>query len=461
MLKNYLQLVFCLLTFFKVQSVTAQENSPFSRYGLGDLVPAQNVISRGMGGLAIAYSDHGLGGLPFSINTVNPAALGNITKTKNFSNTLFDVGVEVDYRNLRSTSNGEKFLSKNLVVSYMQMAFPVSGKKWEKKGMSWGMAFGLKPIQRVGYKLQQARRIDGVDSILNLYEGSGGLQQLNWSNGFRIIGKGKNSNELCVGISTGYTFGNRNYSTKTIVENDSTQFFSSNVETQSNFGGVFFTLGIQYLINLSNGSCLRMGGIASLQQKMNARQSVLNQTIGFDYTGSEVVIDSIYYNNNNAGTVIYPMSLGYGLLYQSPSRQWTLGVEGEWMNWNAYRYFGNKDFTQDNWTLRAGAEYYPASGKSTATRFMQYIKYRTGFYYGPEYIRIGDTRNTYAVTTGVSIPLTTPRLVQTRGDFVQLNASIEAGARGNKSSYSFRETFTRINFGVSMNARWFQKRIYD
>ena len=59
------------------------------------------------------------------------------------------------------------------------------------------------------------------------------------------------------------------------------------------------------------------------------------------------------------------------------------------------------------------------------------------------------------------MPLTTPRIVQTRGDFVSLNASLETGARGNKSSYGFRETFTRVNIGISMNARWFQKRIYD
>ena len=35
----------------------SQDNSPYSRYGLGDIVPSTNVNSRGMGGISSAYSD--------------------------------------------------------------------------------------------------------------------------------------------------------------------------------------------------------------------------------------------------------------------------------------------------------------------------------------------------------------------------------------------------------------------
>lgn len=92
---------------------------------------------------------------------------------------------------------------------------------------------------------------------------------------------------------------------------------------------------------------------------------------------------------------------------------------------------------------------------------MSYIKYRAGFYFGPDYIKYNDTRINYAVTGGFSLPLTTPRYIQTRGEFVSLNTSFEIGARGDKDSYALRENFTRINIGISMNARWFQKRSYD
>ena len=127
--------------------VFAQENSPYSRYGLGEMVPNQNIVNRGMGGVSIAYSDYGLIGSPLNINLVNPASLGNLTNTKNFSNTIFDLGTEVDFKTIRSTVNTEKFSSKNTVISYFQLAFPLSTKKMEKNGfvkVVWATLFYAK-----------------------------------------------------------------------------------------------------------------------------------------------------------------------------------------------------------------------------------------------------------------------------------------------------------------------------
>ena len=41
----------------------AQDNSPYSRYGLGDLSPNTNISSRGMAGLNAAYSEQPVEGL--------------------------------------------------------------------------------------------------------------------------------------------------------------------------------------------------------------------------------------------------------------------------------------------------------------------------------------------------------------------------------------------------------------
>jgi hypothetical protein len=64
-------------------------------------------------------------------------------------------------------------------------------------------------------------------------------------------------------------------------------------------------------------------------------------------------------------------------------------------------------------------------------------------------------------TGGISMPLTTPRLIQTRGEYVTLNTSFEIGSRGANTSSGIKEGITRINIGIAMNARWFQKRSYD
>ena len=45
--------VLSLGALFNLQAQT--ENSPYSRYGLGDVIPSQNILTRGMGGMSAAY----------------------------------------------------------------------------------------------------------------------------------------------------------------------------------------------------------------------------------------------------------------------------------------------------------------------------------------------------------------------------------------------------------------------
>ena len=122
-------------------SASAQENSPYSRYGLGDLTPNHNVFTRGMGGISagiadfISFNNPKLAKTTYlpnnnGINFTNPASLSTVRST------IFDVGTEVDYRILKSSNPAKKFTSANTYVSYLQMAFPLTTKKMDKKGMS-------------------------------------------------------------------------------------------------------------------------------------------------------------------------------------------------------------------------------------------------------------------------------------------------------------------------------------
>src|SRR5436190_5513572 len=93
---------FCVAFLFISLISYSQENSPFSRYGIGDTYPQQNVASRGMGGLSAAFTS------TQAINTINPAsysALGLVT---------YDFGLTIDTRLL---------LSKTPVSSYRSTIF--------------------------------------------------------------------------------------------------------------------------------------------------------------------------------------------------------------------------------------------------------------------------------------------------------------------------------------------------
>jgi hypothetical protein len=125
--KRIIASTFSLLLLFNSM---AQDNSPYSRYGVGDLVPGQNIINRGMGSVSAGF------GQGLNLNLTNPAALGNIYTT------TFELGGELDIRSIKSTTTPDKYKSNNAVISYLQIGFPITSKKMMKRGDIWGVSFG-------------------------------------------------------------------------------------------------------------------------------------------------------------------------------------------------------------------------------------------------------------------------------------------------------------------------------
>ena len=80
------------LALFGALSGSTQINSPYSRYGLGDLANVRNVTSKAMGGLAAAYSDYQ------SVNFLNPSSYSNLPAV------TYDVGIEAEFRTIRNQS---------------------------------------------------------------------------------------------------------------------------------------------------------------------------------------------------------------------------------------------------------------------------------------------------------------------------------------------------------------------
>src|SRR4051794_23112474 len=130
--------IFLSISFF---TATAQENSPFSRYGLGDAYPSQNIINRAMGSISSTYANGQ------SINLDNPAAFSELKIV------TYDLGVSLDNRSLKSASPVLKYTSTNLTPSYVALGMPLSKKR------NLGLAFGLKPLTRVSYSIEESKRL--------------------------------------------------------------------------------------------------------------------------------------------------------------------------------------------------------------------------------------------------------------------------------------------------------------
>lgn len=412
----------------------AQENSPYSRYGIGDVVPSQNMANRSMGGISAGYADF------FSLNFVNPASLGMVRKA------ILDLGGEIDRRTLKSNISPDKFTSTNTVISYLQFGVPIASRKMEAKNRTWGLSFGIRPVTRINYKIEDNNRLIGIDSLSTTYEGTGGINQASLSTGIKI----KN---LSFGITGGYSFGSKDYSTRLNFINDSVIYYKSNTETKATFGGAFFSAGMLYDIKTKTGT-LRLGAYANLQTKLKAKQSIINETVAFDGSGGILNIDTVDYQPEAKGTIIYPAT--YALGFTHIAKNWLYGADFEMTSWDNYRFYGTKDMVKNNWKLKGGVQYHPL--KDVASRkYINLIQYRAGAYIGPDLVKIeNNKRSEYGFTFGAGLPLTTQRY-----DFALLNTGVEFASRGNKQSKSLRESVIRFTIGFSMNATWFQKRKYD
>ena len=432
-------------------SVSAQENSPYSRYGIGDLTPNHNVFTRGMAGISAGLSDSR------SINFTNPASLSEIY------NTILDVATEIDYRTLKSSNPSKKFTSANTYVSYLQLAVPLTTKKMLKKDMLWGFSFGLKPVSKINYKIETLGRLatSSNDSAYSLYQGTGGVNQASVGTGFKY----KN---FSIGINAGYMFGTKDYSSKLAILNDSIYHYISNSSSNMNFGGVFINGGLQYEIPIKMDEKdpnkvvkkLKIGVYGNMQQKLKANRDQINETIVYDANGNIFRVDSVYDVKGEKGEIVLPAMVGVGFSYTD--YHWLVGADFEYGNWDTYRSYGAKDQVQNNWKIRAGAQYFPAKENSPVKKYFSFVKYRAGIYYGTDYINTSVSKNRpeYGITIGTGMPLTSLRRISYTGEYVVLNTALEFGSRGNKQT-NLRESVTRFSIGISMNARWFQKPKYN
>jgi hypothetical protein len=436
---------FASLLFFTFPLICfSQENSPYSRYGIGNLSPRGNILNRGMGGISAGIAD------PATVNSINPASYSNLIYT------TLDIGAEVDSRILKSDDPQGKFTSSNAIIPYLQLGIPLlsGNKKAQKNNTSWGLNFGLRPVSKVNYNISGASRLNNIDSVQTLYEGTGGVNEAFAGTGLRI----KN---FSFGVNAGYLFGNKDYSTRLIFLNDSVQYYKSNSATTTNFGGLFLNGGIQYVINLKNKDkarhdIIRLGAYGNLKHDYNATQNILRETFEYNSaTGNPDKIDSVYQKNDQKGKITLPATFGLGFSFENPHV--LLGADFEMTNWDAYRFYGQKDLVKNSWMFKAGIQYFPVTTESKS--YWNFVKYRAGIYFGPDYITAGNKLPQYGVSLGAAFPLKLKRSFY-ETQYSVMNMAVEYGNRGNNNN-NIKESILRISVGFSLSDVWFRRYKYD
>ena len=158
---------------FMVICTTAQTstNSPYTRYGVGELSDQHFGNSKAMGGIAYGLRNG------MQINAANPASYSAVDSLT----FLFDAGFSLQNTNFKE--NGVKTNAKNSTFDYLAMQFRL------RKGL--GFTLGFLPYSNVGYSMSNNKKLYqdqyGTDIYsISSYIGEGGLQQVFAGIGYKL-----------------------------------------------------------------------------------------------------------------------------------------------------------------------------------------------------------------------------------------------------------------------------------
>ncbi len=427
----------------------AQENSPYSRYGWGNLVPSTPIVTRGMGGISAGYLDYDERfdlklryPRPQTLNFLNPASLAKHRITS------FDLGFQVDNQVLREQNKTDKFKASFANISYIQLGIPISRKH------NFAMVLGLRPISRINYKIQsQSREINpesgnSIDSVLTLNEGTGGSYQA-----YAGLGKSLGKN-FSIGANFGYHFGTKDISTRKNFLNDSVLYRKGNYQSKINFGGVFLNTGIQYIARLDKKTKLVIGATTTLKQDFNATRDLVRETYEYDGAGGTFTIDSVYKESDVSGKVRFPASYSVGFTLERQDK-WMIGADYTTTAWDDFRVYGVKDSVVTNNLIKVGGQFTP---NPFGANYWGRVTYRAGFNFGTDYIKVrNEDLNQFSVTAGFGFPVRPNRFTE---QYTNLNLALEYGKRGSTSTF-LQENVFRVSLGFTLSDLWFVKRKYD
>lgn len=433
--------LFILLAIFQHKANAQNLNSsPYSRFGLGDLQFNNSAIFNAMGGASVAYLNDSM---PFFFTNIsNPASHGSLMLTN------FDVGVKHQLTQIKNESSD--YLSNKTSLGYITFGFPI--KKW------WGSSFGLLPYSSVGYDIATSGTYlidttgaDSVGKVSYSYKGDGGINELYWANGFKI-------KKFYFGLHASFYFGGISTISRDSFP-DISNTFATRVTKTNDFRDFNLRAGIIYNGKINSKWSYNLGANASLERELNAKNTVLIETIRYRFS-VESTRDTVLYQPDVATKAMLPAMYAFGFSLRKTDK---LTINGEYaiQNWSNFSDLNQPSVFANSNKISLGFSYVQDrfAGKR---KYFKRVTIRGGFRYANSMLQFYDNEQItdMALTIGGGFPL---RITKVNENFNQaiLNLSVELGKRGTVANSLLQENYVRFILGFSINEKWFIQRRYD
>lgn len=429
-----------LLTLFvggiqaSAQTGAASAATPYSVFGVGDLIPQGTAYHKGMGGTGIASRNRKV------INYMNPAALparDSLAFMVDFS--VMQSNKIYRQADLKSGANTANF--NDIAIS-----FPIY--------RSSAMVVGVAPYSGLGYSFgsyeSDPNLVGQVGNVTKTSAGTGGLYQLFVGGGVTLWKR------FSLGAEYLYYFGKMQKATTITYSTSGYNGVSSGYNMV--LRGHTARFGLQYEQPVGS---LTLGVGATYTLSTDLKGSVTDYKIS---TGS-LVSDTLrnVVNDFSKDKVSLAGEMGVGISLRGGER-WRAEVDysrSDWSGTGMDRVAGFANLSSATFSattsqsLRAGFEFIP--NVNDVRYYLRRVSYKAGAYYNQEYFLLnGKQVRSAGVTLGFTLPISNQNTRPNNG----LSFAVDFGQRGSLKAGQVREHY--IGFTVGLNAFdiWFQKNRY-
>ena len=386
-------------------------NSPYTRYGYGQLEDDCFSRSQAMGGTSIGMRTKN------SINSINPASYSSIDSTS----FIFEMGVSGLLSNFRSGDAQNTSFTGNL--DYIALQSPIT--KW------MGLSAGLIPYSYVGYNYKYTDSIQiAFEEDYNVYDktfyGTGGISQVYLGLSVDI------ADHLALGVNGYYMFGNINHY-RAVSYNESKLSTTNTVMLSNLYVRSFNTrFGLQYHETIGEKHKFNIGAIYEFRSGMNGK---FEQTT----TGTDTLVMS------SSELFEMPSLYSGGVMYTYDDKL-MIGVDFMYQEYSKALYYGKRDTLANRMKISLGAEY---THDPRGRRYIDRMAWRLGAKYNSSYAKIdGKQAGDFSISCGLGLPLRTSKTI--------INVNFEYGNVGGLMA-TLKENYFKFGLNFSLNETWFVK----
>ena len=406
--------------------------SPYSIYGIGDVMTEGTAFNKGMGGVGVATRNKRF------INYMNPAS---VTARDSLS-FMADFGLE--QKNTFYRQGDVKSGNNTFNIYDFVMSFPIY--------KSSAFMVGVTPFSDVGYDFSSIEKnpeiIGNTGNISYDSYGTGGIYQLFVGAGVTLWDK------LSVGAQAIYYLGNIDKVTNMNYSNSSYRSLNSGNELSiSAFTGKF---GLQYEQKLGDDVSMIIGATYRLGTGMKGYATE------YRYANLASLSDTLRYNVDTlagAGVRIAD-EIGVGIAIRKGDK-WTAEFNYLRSDWTKSGFERSRGFSVDgdskftstvSQSFRAGFEIVP--NRNDIRYYLKKCAYRAGVYYDQSYYKLdGNNVNSLGFTLGITLPVF--RL------YNGLSLGVDVGQRASVKNNMIRERYAKFVIGFNIHDLWFRKVQYQ